>query len=186
MKYKILALFGKSGSGKDAIQKWMVSNLPNTHSIISCTTRPPREREVNGQDYHFLSEEEFFDKVKNYSMLEATFFRNWAYGTPIESLKEDKINIGVFNIQGIDCLLDDKRLNVLPLEILAYDKERLLRCLKREKNPDCEEICRRFLSDNKDFDDVPFDSLVYANINNKSFKEILKTPYLEEFLKRTN
>lgn len=186
MKYKILALFGKSGSGKDTIQKWMVSNVPNTHGIVSCTTRPPREREVNGQDYYFLSEEEFFNKVKNYSMLEATFFRNWAYGTQIESLKKNKINIGVFNIQGIDCLLDDKRLDVLPLEIIAYDKERLLRCLNREKNPDCEEICRRFLSDDKDFDDIPFDSLVYANTNNKSFKEILKVPYLDDFLKRTN
>ena len=59
-KIKILALFGKSASGKDSIQKWIVSNYPQlTNKIVSCTTRPPRSGEQDGVDYFFLSNEEF-------------------------------------------------------------------------------------------------------------------------------
>ena len=58
-KYKLVALFGKSGAGKDTIQNWMVSNLQDTHKLISYTTRPPRDNEIDNQDYHFISIEEF-------------------------------------------------------------------------------------------------------------------------------
>ena len=75
-KIKILALFGKSASGKDSIQKWIVSNYPQlTNKIVSCTTRPPRDNEQEGVDYFFLSDEEFAKKVLDGSMLEATSFR---------------------------------------------------------------------------------------------------------------
>lgn len=156
--YKIIALFGESGAGKDTIQNWLVSNFPDeAHKIVSCTTRPPRDYEVNGEDYYFIDIEFFAQKVLDGSMLEATTFNSWGYGTPIESLKEDKINIGVFNIQGIDCLLQDPRLEVNVIYVTLSDKERLIRALKRELNPNCEEICRRFLADKKDFDDIPFE-----------------------------
>ena len=101
-------------------------------------------------------------------MLEATSFRDWFYGTPIESLDKDKINIGVFNIEGIKCLVEDNRLEVYPILIDAPDKVRLLRSLNREEKPDCIEICRRFLADEKDFseiDDLPFNFRGYININ---------------------
>lgn len=162
-KYKIIALFGESGVGKDTIQNWIVSNIPNTNKIISCTTRPQRDYEIEGYDYFFLSNVDFAQKVLDGSMLEATSFNDWFYGTPIDSLDVDKINIGVFNINGIECLLDDSRLEVLPIKILASDKERLIRCLQREDKPDCVEICRRFLSDKKDFSDVVFEYDVFNN-----------------------
>ena len=157
-KYKIIALFGESGAGKDTIQNWLVSNFPKeAHKIISCTTRPPRDYEINGQDYYFIDTEFFAQKILNGSMLEATTFNNWGYGTPIDSLEEDKINIGVFNITGIDCLLQDPRLEVTTIYVRVSDKERLIRILNREENPNCEEICRRFLADRKDFSDIPFE-----------------------------
>lgn len=157
-RYKIIALFGESGVGKDTIQNWLVSNFPEeAHKIISCTTRPPRDYEVNGQDYYFIDTEFFAQKVLNGTMLEATTFNHWGYGTPIDSLEEDKVNIGVFNIAGIDCLLQDSRLDVLPIYVKVPPKVRLMRSLQREAFPDCEEICRRFLVDQKDFSDIPFE-----------------------------
>lgn len=75
-KIKIIALFGKSGAGKNTIQKIMLEQNNNYHKIISCTTRPPRDYEKDGVDYYFINEKEFADKVINGSMLEATVFRN--------------------------------------------------------------------------------------------------------------
>ena len=164
-KIKILALFGKSASGKDSIQKWIVSNYPQlTNKIVSCTTRPPRSGEQDGVDYFFLSDEEFAKKVLDGSMLEATSFREWFYGTALDQLDPDKINIGVFNITGVECILDDPRLDVVPVWIHASDKTRLRRSLDREDNPDCKEICRRFLADEKDFDEMDdFDYFGWIN-----------------------
>lgn len=150
-KYKIIALFGPSGVGKDAIQNRIASSYEDMHKIISCTTRPKRDYEVEGQDYFFLEPIQFAQKVLDGSMLEATSFRAWMYGTPIDTLDKDKINIGVFNIAGIECLLEDSRLEVIPIYVEVSPKTRLMRALSREQNPDCHEVCRRFLADEQDF-----------------------------------
>lgn len=157
-KYKIFALFGKSGAGKDTIQKWIVSNYAYlTKGIVSCTTRPKRENEIDGKDYYFLNNEKFAEEVLNGNMLEATEFNHWFYGTRLSELDKNKINVGVFNIGGIECLLQDSRIEVTPFYVDVPDKIRLTRALNREENPDCHEICRRFLSDEKDFCDIDFD-----------------------------
>ena len=168
-RIKILALFGKSASGKDTIQKWITTNFPAlTKGIVSCTTRPPRDGEHEGIDYFFLTDEEFATKVLDGSMLEATSFREWFYGTALDQLDPDKINVGVFNITGIECILEDSRLEVQPVWIHASDKTRLLRSLNREENPDCKEICRRFQADEKDFDEADdFDYLGWINEDNE-------------------
>lgn len=160
--YKLIALFGPSASGKDTLAKELLKRN-DVSEIVSCTTRPMRDYEKDGVDYHFMNEEEFGKKVLDGTMLEATTFRGWFYGTPLDSLKEDKINVGVFNKQGIECLLDDNRLEVTPIYIACEDKIRLLRSLEREVNPDCEEICRRFMTDKQDFEVIDFDYLTYYN-----------------------
>lgn len=162
-KYKLIALFGESGAGKDTIQQWMVSYLPNTKGIVSYTTRPKRDYEVEGKDYHFLTNEEFAVKVLDGTMLEATSFNDWFYGTAIDELDIEKINIGVFNINGIECLLEDSRIDIIPVYVAVSDKTRLIRALNREANPNCEEICRRFQADKKDFSLLDFNFHIIKN-----------------------
>lgn len=166
-KIKILALFGKSASGKDNIQKWIVKNCPKINGIVSCTTRPPRSTEKHGVDYFFLSDEEFAKKVLDGSMLEATSFREWFYGTALDQLDPEKINVGVFNISGIECLITDPRLQVVPVWVHANNKTRLIRSLEREQNPDCAEICRRFFADEEDFKDIDFEYYGWFNEANE-------------------
>lgn len=180
-KYKIIALFGKAGAGKDTIQQWIVNNYFDVHGVVSCTTRPPRDYEEGGVDYHFLSSKDFTKRVLDGTMLEATEFRGWFYGTPLTSLDINKINIGVFNIAGIDALLEDDRLEVYPVIVYAPDKTRLLRQLKREQSPDCEEICRRFQTDNKDFlhcDFTPF--FVWENYDEEN-EDVQQWSYVHNF-----
>ena len=103
-KYKILAIMGKAGSGKDTFCKSLLnlSIFNNAVPIISCTTRPIREYEQDGVDYHYLTIKEFQDKILNEDMIEASVFNNWCYGTAFSNLDKNKLNIGVFNPEGVD------------------------------------------------------------------------------------
>ena len=164
-KIKVLALFGESSAGKDSIQHWLCENFDNMHKMISYTTRPPRNYEQDGREYHFLpSADAFFTLFINNKFLEISTFNNWFYGTSINDLDSDKINVGVFNPEGVRSLLKyDDKIEILPVWIQVDDKTRLLRSLKREENPNCEEICRRFLADKKDFSNINFDYEIFLN-----------------------
>lgn len=182
--YKIIALFGKSGAGKNTLQRWMADNLSDINEIISCTTRPKRENEIDGLNYHFITEDDFIDKINKNLMLETASFRGWFYGTSLNELDKSKINVGVFNIQGIISLLENPNLQVLPVYIKAYDMTRLKRCLGRERNPDCKEICRRFLTDEEDFQNIPFKYAIFENNSeNKGFYNIQSVSEVAEFIK---
>jgi guanylate kinase len=170
-KYKIVALFGEAGSGKDYIQKKIIETdfgKNNLSEIISCTTRPPREGELDGVHYHFIpTAAEFFNGYNLARWIEFANFRNWWYGTSIEHLNKNKINIGVFNIKGINQILEDEEIDCLPIRVKCIDKIRLIRQLNRESNPDCLEICRRFQTDTKDFLNIPFSYKVIENNTNE-------------------
>lgn len=162
-KYKIIALVGEAGSGKDTIMKRVLEQSPQLHEIVSCTTRPPREGEIDGINYHFMSPEIFGDKVLHGEMLEASCFNNWFYGTGYESLRSDCDNIGVFNPEGIESLLAHPGVEVAVYYILASEKNRLLRQLNRETNPDVHEIIRRFKADLIDFENLDFPHYTLPN-----------------------
>ena len=163
-KYQVIALIGKSSAGKDTIQTALCQQHPLMfHKLVSCTTRPKRDTETEGVEYNFISIENFTRKVLNGDILEATEFRDWFYGTPIDALDPHKINIGVFNPAGVDALLEDSRLDVIVIEVVASDKTRLLRSLTREDDPDCAEICRRYFADEKDFAEFDFATFIINN-----------------------
>ena len=168
-KYQVVALIGKAGAGKDTIQKVTCDLHPDIFNpIVSCTTRPVRDGEVDGVAYHFLSINEFTRKVLNGEMLEATEFRDWFYGTSIEALDPNKINLGVFNPAGISALLESPEIEVTVIYVQAPDKIRLMRYLNRETNPDCAEMCRRYFTDENDFANLDFDYYVLENYDGGS------------------
>ena len=167
--YKIVALMGKAGAGKDALLKECLLLHPtHLHEIISCTTRPPREGEVEGVNYYYLTDEEFMERLADDRLLEATEFRKWHYGTSIEALDANKINIGVFNPAGVRILQSLQNVSVLPIYVDANDKIRMLRQLKREENPDVTEIVRRFTTDENDFADILHDTTPITITNNSN------------------
>lgn len=170
MKYKVIALIGKAGSGKDFTMKKVLSKKPlELNEIVSCTTRPKREGEIDGVNYHFITPEVFSQRLLGGLMLEATLFNDWAYGTAWDALRINDINIGVFNPAGIDALLENKNIDLKVFYIYADDKVRLMRQLNREKDPDCKEIIRRFQADEKDFAFLDFD---YTLLSNNGFKDL--------------
>lgn len=168
--YKVIALIGEAGSGKDTIMQGILKRCPTQfHEIISCTTRPIREGEKDGVNYHFLTPDNFTSKVMNNEMLEYTIFNNWFYGTSYDSLQPDTINIGVFNPAGIRSLCQFDNIDLIVYKIVCSDKTRMLRQLNREEHPDVDEIVRRYKTDKEDFSNLDF---YYTEIENEDEEDM--------------
>ena len=93
----LILLSGPSGVGKGTVRKQIFKNTDlNLAYSISMTTRKPREGEVDGQDYFFVSEERFEEAIKNDELLEYARFVGNYYGTPkayVEKLREEGKNV---------------------------------------------------------------------------------------------
>ena len=88
MKHVLLAVSGPSGVGKGTIVKTIINRRADVVESVSCTTRPPREGEVHGKHYFFLSKEEFERRIAEDDFLEYNeHFGNY-YGTPKSFVKE--------------------------------------------------------------------------------------------------
>lgn len=82
MKHVLLAVSGPSGVGKGTMVKTLIARREDVVESVSCTTRAPREGEVHGKHYFFLSKEEFERRIKENDFLEYDeHFGNY-YGTP--------------------------------------------------------------------------------------------------------
>lgn len=147
-QYKLIVLCGKAGVGKDFLLQQLCKAFPDDLNIVvSDTTRPPRWGEENGVNYNFLTEKEFHKR----DHIEHSYFNRWYYGTPIDSLSTEKINVLILNPDGVRQIYTREDLKIRLFLISASDKTRMLRQLNREDYPDVKEVCRRFLADEEDF-----------------------------------
>lgn len=185
-KIKVIALLGEAGSGKDTLLQLLLSLSESNkfNEIISCTTRPKREGEVDGINYHFLTDQEFMEEVKNHQMLEWTQFNGWYYGTATLSLDFNKPNIGVFNPAGIRSLIANPNIETLPIYVRVPAKERLIRQLNRENNPNINEIIRRYQTDLQDFQHLEFYHEMIDNSKSISEAVIDLEDKIDQFIKR--
>ena len=154
----IYLLFGKSGVGKTTIYKRLVEDEElGLTPIVTCTTRPPREGEINEVDYYFISEEEFHDLETSGELMESTSYQvangeTWYYGSLFKDFMDNKDRIIIVNPHGIRTILEKCfRCGIKTKTILikANNKVRLSRLLQRGDNVD--EVKRRMKADNKDF-----------------------------------
>lgn len=168
-----IVLFGKAGAGKDYVFKTICQERSKVlNPIVSDTTRPPREGEVDGVHYNFMDTATF----ANTKHIETTLYNvadgsTWYYGTPYSAIVEDKINIGVLNVNGIGRIYrNHEEIELHPFLIYAAPKVRLLRQIERISQPNYSEICRRFLADEEDFKQINFP---FTRINNNTKWELI-------------
>ena len=72
---------GPSGVGKGTLIKLLLERCPGLQLSVSATTREPREGEVNGREYHFLSRQDFDQRVDNGEFIEHAEYAGNRYGT---------------------------------------------------------------------------------------------------------
>lgn len=78
---KVFVITGPSGVGKGTLIRELLQRIPDLELSISATTREPREGEVDGRDYHFLSRDEFDRRVEKEDFLEFATYSGNRYGT---------------------------------------------------------------------------------------------------------
>ena len=161
--YKVLAFIGETSAGKDTLLNSVLSIDPQSYRIVSCTTRPPREKEVDGFDYYFLTNPEIKNEIMQNKFLELTSFNGWFYGTRISDLSKTRINIGVFNPEGIRKMLQRPDIDLRVIEVKADRELRRQRYLARDTKCDVTELERRLDADAKDFEFLGFDRVVLYN-----------------------
>lgn len=88
----LIVLSGPSGAGKGTICKELLSNNKNLNLSISMTTRKPRENEVDGKDYYFVTEDEFKKNIDAGNFLEYAIVHGNYYGTPRDKVMESLIS----------------------------------------------------------------------------------------------
>lgn len=77
----VLVITGPSGVGKGTLIRRLLSDFPGAELSVSATTREPRDGEVNGRDYHFLSGPEFEQRVERGEFVEHAEYAGNRYGT---------------------------------------------------------------------------------------------------------
>lgn len=157
---KIFCVMGKSSSGKDTLYQMLKKEL-EFDSIVPYTTRPIREGETNGVEYHFVTEEEVAELEEAGKIIELRAYNTvhgiWKYFTAddaqIDLEHRNYLMIGTVEAyQKLKAYYGEEHL--VPIYIEVDDGIRLQRALNREKlqeQPKYAEMCRRFLADEVDF-----------------------------------
>ncbi len=133
---QVLIVMAPMASGKSTIVREALSRFPEIYHTVSCTTRLPRPGEKPGHHYHFLTQEEFAEKIAKDEFLEWANFGGNKYGTLkseiIPRLQNGELVIAEIEVQGVEQLhelLPSENITTVyidagPWEIL---KERALR-----------------------------------------------------------
>lgn len=173
--HHIFCIMGKSGSGKDTIYRMLMEDPGLSLSrIVTYTTRPRRNKEQEGREYHFCTEEDY-GRLKN----EGRIIEERAYDTCYGLWRYFTVDDGEIDLTSRDYLIIGTPESfasfgryygcgrAVPLYIDVEDGIRLTRALEREKKqaePAYDEMCRRFLADKEDFSE---EKLLAAGITNR-------------------
>lgn len=93
MASKVFVITGPSGVGKGTLIKALLQAVPDLELSVSATTRSPREGEADGRDYHFLTSEQFEQRVEEKDFLEFATYSGNRYGT-LRSEVERRLQAG--------------------------------------------------------------------------------------------
>lgn len=189
----IFCVMGKSSSGKDSIFREIMKNQDlKLERIIPYTTRPIREGEAEGREYHFCDEAKVQKLQDAGKIVELraydTVYGIWKYFT----VDDGEIDLSgrnylyIVTLEGYQKMQDYfGKEKVVPIYIEVEDGERLLRAIARERQqavPKYEEMCRRFLADARDFSEEKLlEAGITRRFENRELAETIQT--VTEYIK---
>ncbi|MBO4668340.1 MAG: guanylate kinase [Lachnospiraceae bacterium] len=182
---KLFLIMGKSASGKDTLYKDIVARFGDgLGTVVPYTTRPIREGEQEGVEYHFITESKMHELDDAGKVIEKrcyqTVYGPWYYLTADDGQIDlsRRSSILIVTPAAYGKLRDYFGVeHVVPLYVETEDGLRLARALKREraqKHPKYEEMCRRFLADAEDFSEKKLRELgIERRFTNDQYDRVL-------------
>ena len=173
---KLIVITGPSGVGKGTIVRSLLESHPNLSLSISATTRQPRQGEIEGVDYYFLSRTEFESAIAREEFLEWAEYAGNYYGTPRTQV-EAKIALGNSILLEIEVVGAKKIAAIFPSALKIFilppslaELEQRIR--KRGKNSEAS-IARRLLIAQTEIDaSAEFDFTIVNDDLNKAIAQI--------------
>ena len=183
----LVILSGVSGAGKDTIKKELIKRMENVETLPSFTDRPPREGDIPGQTYNFVTTEEFEGMIKNNELYEYSVHHNHYYGTS-KKLLNDKINSGKIivkdiEVNGTQALIDLLKNDVKIVTIfLRVPKEELRHRLEnRIDKPSIKEIELRLIRFDYEESKISMYDYVLKNNNLEKTVQIIMSIITNEY-----
>ncbi len=176
-KGKLIIFSGPSGSGKDTLLAKLFELHPEIKLSVSSVTRPMREGEVEGQKYHFISREEFEDRLSKDEFLEHNVYVNNYYGTPKQPVF-DAIEKGEDIILEIDvngaAVVREKMKDAISIFIMPPSYEELKRRLTGRGTDSIEVINQRLSAALSEIERAnEYDYIVTNDIVDRAVDDIL-------------
>ena len=166
----MIVLVGESGSGKSTIEKALWGK--GLGKVVSYTTRPIREGETDGVNYHYITKEKFQKLKSEKFFAESTCYNGWCYG--MENKDYGISSVAIVEPYGLRQLKKIKDLKIHSFYIQASQSERLI-CLAHRGGGTIE-IFRRIISDQGVFQGISdeVDYVINGNLPvSESVEEIL-------------
>ena len=189
-KGTVIVLTGASSVNKSEIRDRLMKDKDlNLFYSISLTTRPKKEKEVDGKDYYFIDFKSFAQSIKNKELLEYTEFNGYYYGTP-------KQNIQFLIDKGKNILIETEAQGVgqiklampeaLAFFIMPTNMEDLEKSIRERYKDDEASINKRISKARVEMELAPlFRNSFVNNDSNKTFNDIKKI-ILESLAKGEN
>lgn len=137
--------------------------------VVTYTTRPKRENEIDGIDYHFISKEEFMKMIGDNEFFESTYYQVangdiWYYGTSKINLSKNSVII--LNPDGVARIGELTEFNPKVFYLMADQKT--LKQRHHDRNDNIDESERRIMADERDFANI-LDFTDFSIKNNGDF-----------------
>jgi len=183
MSFKLIVFQGPSASGKSTLQALL--DIPK---VVTWTSRAPREGEVNGVDYHFVTKEIMCEMFEKGNMLEMTEYQGNYYGTSMLSINEimngQQMNSVVMDAKGVKILKERFRDWILVIGVTADKEQCRLRLLSR--NTDDKDVTRRLTSYEEEMSTLSQCDIVICNTDENREKAKRMISYIKRGLVEDN
>lgn len=183
----LLVLAGPAGSGKSTLCDRLVAERPEFSRVVTTTTRPPREGEVNGVHYHFFAPDEFERRIAAGEFLEWAQVhgkdRNRLYGTlassVLDPLRAGQSLVMSVDVQGVESFRQAAKINPLLAErmttiFIVVDRERLVARMRGRAQDNENEIAGRMKTAERELREAhKFDFQIESQTRDEDFAALL-------------
>ena len=183
----LVILSGVSGAGKDTIKKALINRVENVESMASFTSREPREGEIPGKTYNYVSKAEFEEMIKNGEFYEYDIHHNNYYGTSRkllnEKMKSGKIIVKDIDVNGTEHLIDllGKDTKIVTIFLRVPKEELKRRIEQREENVSPQDVILRLNRFDYEESKISLYDYVLKNNNLEKTVQIIMTIIKNEY-----